>query len=392
MNNIFGNVSDLISAHIYAVDTDDFTVIHSNKFNNKENLKCWEVIYGYEQKCPFCKIDELKQNQKDNNNKLVKFEVFNELLNEWYQPSEKLTKEDGKLIKYSAGTNITELKSTQNDLTQTYAELMIQKREIEIFNKTLEKRVSEEIKKNEAAQQEIFQKSKAAAMGEMIGTIAHQIKQPISVINILADSTILNEQLGIENDLEETANNIKDQTQFMTDTIDLFRNFFNPNKVREDILVDELFDQTLKIFKDLAVGIKILKNYNDDGKQITVYPNELIQVFMNIIKNAKDVFEEKNIQNRYITLSCYVDDENNKVLEILDNAGGIPDDIKEKIFDRYFSTKGEEKGTGIGLDLARVIIEDKHQGKISVENYTYDINGEEFTGAKFIMKLPILKF
>lgn len=110
---------------------------------------------------------------------------------------------------------------------------------------------------------------------------------------------------------------------------------------------------------------------------------------MNIIKNAKDVFDEFHIKNRQIKITTFMDTDNYQVIEIFDNAGGVPEHIIDKIFDSYFTTKDEKKGTGIGLHMAKTIINEKHEGKLTVENRVFDPDNKT-VGACFIIKLPDL--
>jgi len=387
LNSILEILSDV---NVYTVNTDTFKVEYISKKATDNiditNLNCWEAIYGLDRKCPFCHIGKIKENQK------VEFEVFNELYNEWYNINEKiiLSDNDNKTLKYSAWTNISALKQAQNDLTETYAQLVIKSNEIEKLNSTLQERVKVEVAKNKQKDDLLFRQSKHAQMGEMIGTIAHQIKQPLGAINIISSSMVVKQELGLDFDIEKECGSIENQVAFAIDTIELFRNFFNPNKKPETISLIKTVNQCLYIIKDLCTKITIIKEFDESIDDISIYPNEIIQVCMNIIKNAKDIFDEKNLSSPIIKIIISKED-NFQVIKILDNAGGVPEDIKNKIFDPYFTTKDEKRGTGIGLNLSKIIITEKHEGQISVENAMFIHNNESHTGACFILKLPILK-
>lgn len=213
--------------------------------------------------------------------------------------------------------------------------------------------------------------SRHAAMGEMISMIAHQWRQPLSVIS----ATVMNiqakiglEQLKLEEDdknyLLDHMNNIHRYIQNLSTTIDDFRNFYKPNKKSETIKLEEICLKSLSIIKTSLTNhnIGIIEDYCCEDK-LDVYTNEMIQVVLNILKNAEDNFLEKDIKKPWIKIST-----NNKVLSICDNGGGIPEDIIDKIFDPYFSTKNDKNGTGLGLYMSKTIIEEHHKAKLKVEN------------------------
>jgi C4-dicarboxylate-specific signal transduction histidine kinase len=223
-------------------------------------------------------------------------------------------------------------------------------------------------------------KDKLAQMGEMLSIIAHQWKQPLSVISSISSTTRLKNTMATleSKEIAENMDDIGKQIDFMADTIDEFRHFFNPNKEKKledlnlpietaiSLLLLELQNKKIEITKDINLPTKIY-----------TLSNELIQVLLNLIKNAKEQFSDE-IEDKYIKIIGY-EDENYSYIIIKDNAGGIAENMIDKIFDKYFSTKGEKKGTGIGLDLCKTIIEKNCNGKISVENSD--------KGAKFTIRL-----
>ena len=257
----------------------------------------------------------------------------------------------------------------------------INKMQIEIYNSYIE------IKNQDRVLQE---QSRLAQMGEMISMIAHQWRQPLGAIS--ATSINLQMKIELENfdlntkDGQEKQNkyfsnelkNIDDLVDNLTTTIDDFRNFYKPNKKSITCKLENIIEKSLNIIeKSLeSDNIKIIKQYNCIDT-VKVYDNEVTQVILNIFKNSQDNLKEKNIENPYIKIST-----KNRIIYICDNGGGIEEHIIEKIFDPYFSTKDEKNGTGLGLYMSKVIVEEHHNGKLKVEN-TAD-------GACFIIDLGIV--
>lgn len=213
--------------------------------------------------------------------------------------------------------------------------------------------------------------SRHAAMGEMISMIAHQWRQPLSILSVIAmkiQAKIGLGQLKLEDQdqkyLLEQMDSIHLYTQNLSTTIDDFRNFYKPNKSSESVKLEEACRKSLAIIKTSLINqnINIIEEYSSQDK-VEVYTNEMIQVILNILKNAQDNFIEKGTKEPYIRIST-----NNKTLSICDNGGGIPEDIIDRIFDPYFSTKNEKNGTGLGLYMSKTIIEDHHKGKLEAKN------------------------
>ena len=224
--------------------------------------------------------------------------------------------------------------------------------------------------------------SRHAAMGEMISMIAHQWRQPISVIAMGANNILADIELNTvdEKTLKYSAKDIIAKTQELSKTIDDFRNFFRPGKVAESMLPEDIFSEALSVIgKSLENNdIEIVTEFNN-GKEIKTYSRELMQVLINIIKNAKEVLVEKRPQDRKIFI--YIKDTKNEVkIDICDNAGGIKEDIKDKIFDPYFTTKDKKSGTGLGLYMSKTIVQKHLKGNIDA----YNKNG----GACFEIRLP----
>lgn len=212
--------------------------------------------------------------------------------------------------------------------------------------------------------------SRHAAMGEMIGMIAHQWRQPISCIAMDANNMMMD--IGFDTfdtvTAEEYAKNILEQTQHLSKTIDDFRNFFKPDKSRVSLKLQNLMDETLTIVKDsLANNTISLQISYLSQTEVDVYPRELMQVFVNIINNSRDALMSDHTPNALIEIKIY-DDEYYVNTEICDNGSGIDATILPKIFDPYFSTKDDKTGTGLGLYMSKMIVEEHLHGKIEVSN------------------------
>ncbi|SFV61914.1 PUTATIVE TWO-COMPONENT SENSOR [hydrothermal vent metagenome] len=252
-----------------------------------------------------------------------------------------------------------------------------QSREIQEFNNTLQKRIEEEVAKNREKDKQMLQQSRLAQMGEMIGMIAHQWRQPLSAIssasiaiNMKAQMDMLDSKSAIE-----LAEKISEFTQYLSKTIDDFREFYKDKKEKQDVTYKELIDSTLNIV-EVSLKNKNIKLVIEMQSEITfhTYANELKQVLLNLIKNAEDALLEKGVESPCIKI---ITQENRLIVS--DNGGGIPEDIIDKIFDPYFSTKKNLNGTGLGLYMSKTIIEEHCEGKLSVHN------GED--GAVFVVEL-----
>lgn len=229
---------------------------------------------------------------------------------------------------------------------------------------TLKKMVEE---KNEKEKLLIHQ-SKLASMGEMINNIAHQWRQPLTHLGFIN----MNLQLAFEDEpldkkyLKEKIEESNFQLDFMSKTIDNFRDFYKPNKQKELFYISVAVKKALEIMEPILESYKIEFEFNViKDKQINAYENEYSQVILNILTNAKDVLISRQIQNPKIIIS--INEKNDSIITtILDNAGGIEDGYINHIFDPYFTTK--QKGSGIGLYMSKMIIESHFKGKIKVSN------------------------
>jgi len=251
------------------------------------------------------------------------------------------------------------------------------KKEIVKLNNSLEERVKSEVQKNKEQQLIMFQQSKLAMMGEMISMIAHQWRQPLNNLSLLNQIFARKCKMNRPDEevIEEFVKNSKMHINNMSQVIDDFRNFFKPDKEQKEFLLNDVISNMLDMSKIAFTDyhISVVFDYDRNHKLIG-YPNELGQVILNIVNNAKDALVALDIDNKEIIIKT---GRKNETIEIVisDNGGGIPKDIINDIFDPYFSTK-DKNGTGLGLYMGKMIIEDHCKGKLYVKN---DGRGAVFT-------------
>jgi len=311
----------------------------------------------------------------------------NELLNQTmtilglHEESPENTQHKATAIKNESLTkdrrqNSLTLKALSHLISQTSLEL-------EEINLSLEKRVEFEVEKNREKDTAMLQQSKMAQMGELMAMIAHQWRQPLSAVSANANDLIL--KLMLDNYEKEYFDKklkaITDLSQHLSKTIDDFRGFYKEDKERVEIIFSDIVKAVLSIVETSIENknIKITTEFNCRLK-INTYVNELRQVILNLIKNAEDILIEKEVKTPYIHIETF-DDEKNSYLLIKDNGGGIPENIMGKIFDPYFSTKTKKDGTGLGLYMTKIIIEEHCGGKLEAYN--------EKGGAVFKICIPI---
>ncbi len=275
-----------------------------------------------------------------------------------------------------------QLEDLNKHLEEKVAEQTHELREI---NKNLEQKVKEQLEQIRISDATLYEQAKLASMGEMIGNIAHQWRQPLSVISTLASGTSFKQEYGslTPQDIETNMDQIIIQTQYLSKTIDDFRDFIKGNQPKEKIDLKSLIEKTLSI-----VGASLKNNYIDiitdiqENLIIDGFENELMQAFINIINNSKDAFAINTPENqpRFIFISA-TKIEDNVEIRIRDNAGGIDESILHRIFEPYFTTKHKFKGTVLGLSMTHKIITELHQGTIEALNVTYDYESQSYNGA-----------
>ena len=227
-------------------------------------------------------------------------------------------------------------------------------------------RAVEALRKKE---QLLIQQSRLAAMGEMINNIAHQWRQPLNNVALHVQGLALfyDTEMFDKNFLDSTVEDIMDLINHMSLTIDDFRNFFKPDKEKIDFNVNQYIRQSINLVEDSFKSnhLNVILQSADEVS-LFGYPNEFSQVILNILQNARDALLEHNVSDGQVVIVSSI--ENGKVVvTITDNAGGIPVNIIDKIFEPYFSTKGLQ-GTGIGLHMSKNIIETNLGGRLTVSN------------------------
>ncbi len=284
-------------------------------------------------------------------------------------------------IKVSSNDEIGQLENSFNEMASKIENLI---KEEKIINETLEKRVLEETLKQKEQEQLLIQQTRLAAMGEMIGNIAHQWRQPLNALGLVFQNLKFSYDIGELNDevMNRTVGKADMLTKSMSKTIDDFRNFFRPNKAKEYFDINKSVLDAIDLVESTFEhhNIKLEKDFKEEKIVILGFPNEFSQVVLNIISNAKDALLENKIENPIVNIETKIEDKY-VCVSIKDNALGIKDEIINKIFEPYFTTKHEVQGTGIGLYMSKIIIEKNINGQIIVEN-THE-------GAKFIIKLPL---
>ncbi|MBF0338709.1 MAG: HAMP domain-containing histidine kinase [Nitrospirae bacterium] len=369
-----------MEAIVYVADVQTYEIIFVNRYLKEAigsddiiNKLCWNTIQtGQDGPCSFCSNNKLFDENGEPAG-IYTWELQNTINKKWYYMQDRAIRwVDGRIVRLEIATDITKRKTLEKQLEQ--------------LNAHLEEQVRNKIDEIRHKEQMLIQQSKMAAMGEMIGVIAHQWKQPLNAISLIiqdiADTYDYGElnQEYIDNIIEAS----KAQISFMTKTIDDFRNFFKPTKNKSVFSVVRSIKDILSMFTDVFKkdGISIKLSYDNDNElQCTGYPNEFKQVILNLISNSKDAIltrrskDTKTYLEGTIRISVQKDKNNGVSIIITDNGGGIPEDIKDRIFEAYFTTKPSDVGTGIGLYMSKTIIENNMCGRLTVRNIT---EGAEF--------------
>ncbi len=257
------------------------------------------------------------------------------------------------------------------------------------LNNELEDKVQEQLTVIREKDFALNQQSKMAAMGEMLGNIAHQWRQPLSAISTIASGLKLKREMGdlSESNLEDDLENIVQTTVVLSNTIDDFRNFYSRNKEETEFLINKTMQKVLNLVSANLKNNNIELVLDIEKNALKSYENELIQVLLNVINNAKDAL--LNIkEERYIFITSYKKDKTLRI-KIYDNAGGIDEKTLPRIYEPYFTTKFKSQGTGIGLYMSKNIVENNLKGKISTSNFNFNYENKTFFGAMFEISLPL---
>ncbi len=266
--------------------------------------------------------------------------------------------------------DITDRKNTEERLLDLNSQLQEKSFALEELNVVLEKRIGDEVEASREKDRLLALQSRQAALGEMIGNIAHQWRQPLNTINLIIFDLLEAYKHGELNDtyLQHSYDDINRVVQTLSQTIDDFRNFYKPVKDMKVFDVNQIIEQSLS-FTGASITANNIEVVFGNTEKISVhgYPNELIQTLINIFNNAKDALIDSPVQPRIIEVKSMVDN-GKAIIEVYNNGGNISDEHLEKIFDPYYSTKPEGQGTGLGLFISKTIIEKNMQGTLKVDN------------------------
>ncbi len=269
------------------------------------------------------------------------------------------------------------------ELELSNKELKLKTQELEHLNNTLDIKIKQEIDNRKKQEQLLIQQSKLAEMGDMISMIAHQWRQPLSALSTVIQNIHLRHSLGkLDKEYLEKQRLLSNAlTEKMSKTIEDFRNFFKPNKEKQYFTIKDAIHQTIFLIDDSFKSHSIqIENQISDDVTLYGFESELSQVLLNVLTNSKDAFLEKNIENPCITIKTKQIQTHMKIL-ISDNAGGVNESIINKIFEPYFTTKENYNGTGLGLYMSKIIVEQNMQGELSVKNIKQ--------GVQFTIYIPI---
>ncbi len=276
---------------------------------------------------------------------------------------------------------------------QDRLQVQFKEKNVSIGNKILKIIAVMDITQIKQKEKILSHQSKMASMGEMIGNIAHQWRQPLTAISVAAGGIKLNYELDMieEEEILRELDNIVNNTQFLSATIEDFQNFLKDDRSTTNFSLKNTVEKTISIISANLESndINIVKNFHKNI-QINGIQNDLIQVLLNIINNAGDILKTlKNTnQKKYIIIDVNSDDSYINI-QIQDSAGGVPANIIGKVFEPYFTTKHQSQGTGLGLYMTHQIIEKMH-GTIEVSNHEFIYEDAKFFGARFDIKLPVI--
>ncbi len=285
--------------------------------------------------------------------------------------------------------SIRRFKYIQNRLSEEVQkktqELKKRTRELELLNESLEERIREEVRKNSEQEQMLFRQARYAQMGEVLSMIAHQWRQPLNAIALTNSGLqVMSRQGRCDTQIVlDKTQRIEEYVQHLSKTIDDFRNFFVQDQEKCNLILSEVVDDALELISPILEQEDI--QITMEGRcncVIYSYPNEILHVVLNLLNNAKDALVITSGQQREIIIRMHHEDDKS-CLEIEDSGSGIPEEIIDKIFDPYFTTKEESGGTGLGLYMSKLIIEKHCMGELSAGN------GKR--GAVFKVLFPVAK-
>lgn len=250
-------------------------------------------------------------------------------------------------------------------------------------------KILEDIEENKKRDFMLFQQSKLATIGELLYNISHQWRQPLSVITTTASGIKIQKEMGIDNKLKEIEmlDGIVKNANYLSQTIEDFRDFYNPTTLKVDFLIGDCINKCLKIINPQFMNKDIIIKQDIEEFSIYGFEQQLIQVLINLLNNSRDIFETNNIKNKIIFIKTRII-KDNFIIEITDSGGGIEKSNLEKIFEPYFTTKHKSAGTGVSLYMSYQIISENFNGHLTVENSEIKYLNKEYFGARFKIIIP----
>jgi signal transduction histidine kinase len=248
--------------------------------------------------------------------------------------------------------------------------LAVKQRELEDLNSCLVERIAEAVCEQRRMDQIAIVQDRRAAMGEMIGNIAHQWRQPLNVLGLnLQDLPLAYGKAEFTKEyLTASVRQSMQLIMHMSHTIDDFRNFFIIDKEKVNFSVNQVIRKTLALVEESFKEQMVFTVFNSaSDPKVVGYPNEYAQVLLNVLINSRDALVGNSIDDARIVIQSFTE-AGKSIVTITDNAGGITREIIDRVFDPYFTTKGPDKGTGIGLFMSKTIIEKNMGGSLTVHN------------------------
>ena len=277
-------------------------------------------------------------------------------------------------------------------LNETLIEKVHQKtKKLREINNQLEEKIKKEVDENLKKDRLLSQQQKMISMGQMIENIAHQWRQPLSLITTSVSGLKIKKMLGDLDDefFNKTLDSVMNTSQYLSSTIDDFRYFFKPQREKEDFYLENCCNRTIDLLEAnfLEKNIKVICTIDD--VKINGYETELIQVLINLLNNSKDALESK--EDEKLIFIDILRKNNKAIIKIKDNAGGIDEDILDKVFEPYFTTKHQAQGTGIGLYMCQEIVTKHMNGHIDITNTQFKYNEKIHKGTLAVIVLDVVK-
>jgi len=299
------------------------------------------------------------------------------------------------VLLFSLFLTVMIVKNFQNLLKKLTQTVEMRNKENSKMHQLLEKKVDAAVERTREQDQVMYQHARLSSMGEMIGNIAHQWRQPLNAITLLIQSFGTKslsgklDQAFIDKQVDEGLR----LAVSMSNTIEDFRSFFSPSKEKENFYIGKSIHDTIEMssffVKDENIDVQV---YCDKDIKIYGYANEFSQVILNLINNARENFKSRDIkENKKIEIVVKEQKDRDHTVTVFfsDNGGGIEEHIIDKVFEPYFTTKHQSSGTGIGLYMSKQIIEVQMSGEISVQNIEKEINDTAYKCAEFKIVVPV---